>query len=353
MKPDLWKDKRVLITGHTGFKGAWLTLMLHRFGAKVCGYALPAPTHPSLFEAAGVASLAGVTHRAGDVRDLGAVSTAVAAFAPEVVFHLAAQSLVREGYRDPVGTLATNVMGTTNVLEACRGAGSVRGVVNVTTDKCYENRDLGRPFVETDPMGGFDPYSASKGCSELVTAAYRRSFFAEGRIRLASARAGNVIGPGDFAADRIIPDCIRALSAGQPVRVRNPNATRPWQLVLEPLAGYLTLAEALLGPGGEAFADGFNFGPDLEDAQPVSVIATAITSRWGGGASWVPDPGPHPHEARLLTLDTSRARSALGWQPKIRLTKALEWTVDGYRAIMAGQHVREECFKQINRYLSL
>lgn len=351
MNAAAWKNRKVLITGHTGFKGAWLAMVLHRAGAAVSGYSLPAPTSPSLFELARAEEVL-AEHHVGDIREPEAVAMATRGFGPEVVIHMAAQPLVRESYRDPVGTFATNVVGTANVLEACRATPSVRAIVNVTTDKCYENRELGRPFVETDPMGGFDPYSASKGCSELVTAAYRRSFFEKADVRLASARAGNVIGPGDFAADRIIPDCIRAIQAGEPVRVRNPNATRPWQHVLEPLAGYLALAEKLLGADGARYADGFNFGPDVEDAQSVSVIADAIVSRWGNGARWETDAGPHPHEARLLTLDTAKAKSALGWRPKLRLAQALEWTVDGYRAILAG-NARAACVDQIDRYLSL
>ncbi len=273
----------------------------------------------------------------------------MAAHRPEIVLHLAAQPLVRLSYAEPVSTYATNVMGTVHLLEAARSVDSVRAIVNVTTDKCYENREWVWGYREDEPMGGFDPYSNSKGCSELVTSAYRRSFFASGNVALASARAGNVIGGGDWAADRLVPDILRAFERGEPVVVRNPQATRPWQHVLEPLAGYLTLAERLVRDG-QAAAEGFNFGPRDDDARPVHWIADRLAERWGDGACWKLDGGAHPHEANYLKLDISKARHRLGWQPRWNLATALDRIVDWHRAWLRGEDMRARCLEQIDLY---
>jgi CDP-glucose 4,6-dehydratase len=326
-----YAGRRVFVTGHTGFKGSWLVAWLLRLGADVTGYALDPPTTPSLFEELGLAGR--IRHIVADVRDLDALRASMVDARPDVVFHLAAQPLVRFGYAEPVATFATNIMGTVNVLEAVRACAGVRAVVNVTSDKCYENHETVRPYAETDPMGGFDPYSSSKGCSELVTAAYRRSFFAAPDAAvIASARAGNVIGGGDWAADRIVPDCVRALTAGQPVLVRNPEAVRPWQHVLEPLSGYLWLAARMLAKG-RAFEGGWNFGPDPSDVVPVSRVADAIVTGWGSGSWLVPESAvPQPHEAGLLLLDISKARTGLGWRPVWDTGRALATTAAWYSA---------------------
>jgi CDP-glucose 4,6-dehydratase len=349
IRPDFWAGKRVFVTGHTGFKGAWLALWLTSLGARVAGYALKPATRPSLWQL--VQDGAGVASTIADVRDPVAIAGAIDSFKPEVVFHLAAQSLVRPSYEDPVGTYATNVMGTVHLLEAVRRARGVRAVVNVTSDKCYQNLETGQAYRESDPMGGRDPYSSSKGCAELVTAAYRASFFASG-VALASARAGNVIGGGDWAADRIVPDTVRAAVAGEAVKVRNPTAVRPWQHVLEPLAGYLQLAERLCEAPGE-YAEGWNFGPDDEDAVPVETIVSTVTRLWGPPARWESDRGPHPHEAHFLRLDSSKARKRLGWRPRLRLESALEWTVEWYKAQAQGADARALTLAQIARYMEL
>ena len=353
MNPQFWRDKKVLVTGHTGFKGSWLSLWLQDMGASVCGYSLPPPTQPSLFEIAHVAD--GMSSEDGDVRDFEKLRTCVAKFQPEIIFHLAAQSLVRYSYAHPIETYTTNVIGTVNLLEAVRQSPSARAVVNVTSDKCYENRELHRGYHEGDPMGGHDPYSSSKGCAELVTAAYRDSYFgaascAVPAVALASARAGNVIGGGDWAEDRLIPDIIRAISAGQPAAIRNPGAVRPWQHVLEPLAGYLILAERLLD-GGSEFAEGWNFGPAQEDAKPVSWIADHLVQCWGGTAQWQRDGLAHPPEATLLQLDAAKARSRLAWHPQFGLREAISWTVEWYKAYSDHEDMRGFSMTQISRYL--
>ena len=334
MNREFWKDRRVLVTGHTGFKGSWLSLWLQRLGAAVTGYGLAAPTCPSLYEAAEVAC--GMLPIVGDVRDLGSLQRTFRAHRPEIVFHLAAQSLVRPSYEAPVDTYATNIMGTVNVLEAARQSPGVRSIVVVTSDKCYANQERVRGYSEAERLGGHDPYSSSKACAELVTAAYTSSFFApeeydRHRVAVATARAGNVIGGGDWAADRLLPDIIRALGAGKPVVIRNPNAVRPWQHVLEPLRGYIELAEALAEVGPE-FSGGWNFGPVDADARPVSWIVERITRHWGNGARWELDDRPNPHEARTLRLDCSKSRSQLGWEPVLGLSTALDSVVAWYRA---------------------
>jgi CDP-glucose 4,6-dehydratase len=347
LNPTFWRGRRVFLTGHTGFKGAWLSLWLQNMGAQVQGYALDAPTQPSLFDVARVAQ--GMQSQIGDVRDLASLSRCMAAFRPEVVIHMAAQPLVRLSYRDPVDTFSTNVMGTVHLLEAARHCDSVRAIVNVTTDKCYENREWVWGYREDEPMGGHDPYSSSKGCSELVSSAYRASFMAQGAVALATARAGNVIGGGDWAADRLIPDILKAFEDGQPVHIRNPLATRPWQHVLEPLAGYLMLAERLV-TDGQNFAQGWNFGPQDDDVQPVQWIVEHLARAWGPRARWVLDAGTHPHEARYLKLDINKARQGLHWQPRWRLGTALQHIVTWHQAWCAGQDMSALCLQQIGQY---
>ena len=347
VQPGFWRGKRVLLTGHTGFKGGWLALWLQSMGAEVRGIALEPPTTPALFDAARVGD--GMDHRIADIRDFAAIRALAAEFQPEVLFHLAAQPLVRYSYRHPLETYATNVMGTLHVLEAARAAGGVRAIVKVTTDKCYEQDGATRAFREQDPMGGHDPYSSSKGCVELVSSAWRRSFLADAGIALATARAGNVIGGGDWAGDRLVPDVLRALERGEPVQVRNPHAVRPWQHVLEPLSGYLLLAQRL-HDGGQADAEAWNFGPRPQDAQPVQHVVERLCADWGDGAAWTPQPGEHPHEAGWLELDTSKARQRLGWLPRWTLETALARTVDWHRAWRGGRDMRAFCLEQISAY---
>ncbi|CAN5737742.1 CDP-glucose 4,6-dehydratase [soil metagenome] len=347
MNPDFWRGKRVFLTGHTGFKGGWLSLWLQSLGATVRGLALAPPSEPALFDVARVGE--GMSSVIGDIRSLDTVCQAMAGFDPEVVIHMAAQPLVRLSYSEPVETYATNVMGTVHVLEAVRRTGSVRCVVNVTTDKCYENREWVWGYREDEPMGGHDPYSNSKGCSELVTSSYRRSFFEKSGVALASARAGNVIGGGDWAADRLVPDILRAFERREPVRIRNPRSTRPWQHVLEPLAGYLTLAEQLWAQG-QAVAQGWNFGPQDDDARPVQWIVERMVQQWGQGAAWSLDSGDHPHEAHYLKLDISKARQSLGWRPRWNLDTALTQITQWHRAWLDAQDMRSLCLAQIQHY---
>jgi CDP-glucose 4,6-dehydratase len=347
---EFWRGRRVLITGHTGFKGGWLCLWLQKLGAQLQGLALEPPTEPSLFAHARIGD--GMSSTIGDIRDLEVVRSCMASFRPEILIHVAAQSLVRESYVDPVSTYGTNVMGTVHVLEAAREVGSARAIVVVTSDKCYENREWEWGYRENEPMGGFDPYSNSKGCAELVTSSYRRSFLQDAGIALASARAGNVIGGGDWAADRLVPDILRAFEREESVRIRNPGSIRPWQHVLEPLSGYLALAEKLFAEG-RVWAEGWNFGPRDEDARPVSWIVESMVRRWGGGASWSMEEGKHPHEAHHLKLDISKARSRLGWAPRWTLERALERTVDWHRAWLSGADMREQCLAQIAEYTKL
>lgn len=344
---DFWRGRRVFLTGHTGFKGGWLATWLQHAGAEVHGYALAPPTAPNLFSVARVADgLAG--HTTGDLRDAPRLAAALRQAEPEVVFHLAAQALVRPSYAQPVDTYAVNVMGTVNLLEAVRGCASVRALVNVTTDKCYDNREWLWPYRENEALGGRDPYSSSKACAELVTAAYRDSFLAPAGVAVATARAGNVIGGGDWAADRLLPDFFRAVDAGRPLEVRFPDATRPWQHALEPLAGYLRLAERLLTDGA-AFAEAWNFGPADAGAQPVRWLLDHLCARQPG-ATWHHVGGAHPHEAGLLKLDSSKARSRLGWRESWDLATALDMSLQWHRAWRAGEDMHEVCLRQIDAH---
>jgi CDP-glucose 4,6-dehydratase len=347
VNPFFWQGRRVFLTGHTGFKGGWLSLWLQQLGAEVVGYALPPSTEPNLYAIARVEE--GLQSVMGDVRDFEAVRAAMAAAQPEIVIHMAAQALVRYSYDHPVETYAVNVLGTVHVLEAARQTDSVRALVNVTSDKCYENREWLWGYRENEAMGGFDPYSSSKGCAELVTSAYRRSFMEASGIGLASARAGNVIGGGDWATDRLIPDILRAIGQNEPAHIRAPLAIRPWQHVLEPLSGYLLLAERLHADGLR-WADGWNFGPAEEDARPVGWIADELTRLWGGDALWERDAAIQPHEATHLRLDCSKARSQLNWHSRWSLADALSSIVDWHKAYLAGADMRERTLYQIQQY---
>jgi CDP-glucose 4,6-dehydratase len=351
MNKDFWRDKRVFLTGHTGFKGSWLSLWLQRLGAELSGYALAPAAVPSLFEQAKVSERM-VSHLA-DIRDLGALRAAIDQAQPEVVFHLAAQPLVRESYFDPVNTYSTNVMGTVHLLEAIRYCPSVKAVVIVTTDKCYENREWHWAYRETEPMGGHDPYSSSKGCAELVSAAFRSSYFSTSNsVALATARAGNVIGGGDFSADRLVPDTLAAFLKNQPVQLRYPNAIRPWQHVLEPLRGYLMLAQALYEQGQD-FAQAWNFGPSEDDVQTVRWIVERMAGLWGSGASYEVLNAERLHEAHLLKLDISKAKALLSWIPILRLNQALDLTVQWSKQSLAGDDVRQLCLLHIQHYEAL
>jgi CDP-glucose 4,6-dehydratase len=350
-----WKGRKVLVTGHTGFKGSWLSLWLEALGANVTGYALEPPTQPSLFEQAGVAGA--VRSIFADVRDFPRLKAAVADSVPDVVIHMAAQSVVRRGYEDPIETYSSNVMGTVHLLEALRQLKHRCVVVNVTSDKCYANREWIWGYRENEPMGGRDPYSNSKGCAELVTTAYRESYFPPASfdrhgVALASARAGNAIGGGDWTSDQLIPDLMRGFLGSQPCLIRNPSAFRPWQFVLEPLRGYLMLAERLAADAA-GFADGWNFGPADADAKPVSWIADKLAHSWGSPASWSHDAAVHPREAHALKLDASKAKACLDWHPVSPLPLALEWIVEWYRAYQSGADLRRLTQMQIERYEAL
>jgi CDP-glucose 4,6-dehydratase len=340
-----WSGRRVLLTGHTGFKGAWLSLWLHSLGANVTGFSLGIPTDPSLFGLARIGEL--LESLEGDIRDPDSIAKALTDSRPEIVIHMAAQSLVRRSFAAPVETYATNVMGTANLLEAVRVHGpDVRAVVNVTSDKCYENREWEWGYREGEAMGGHDPYSSSKGCAELVAAAFSRSFFSDpDGTRLGSARAGNVIGGGDWGEDRLVPDIMRAALAEQPAQIRNPNSIRPWQHVLSPLSGYLVLAQALWNSADAV--GGWNFGPAEQDARPVGWIVERLAELWPDGVRWELDDGPHPHEARYLKLDSSLVRARLGWRPLIALPQALESIVEWYRALGEQGDMRAITLRQI------
>lgn len=345
-----WRGKRTLVTGHTGFKGAWLTLWLQSLGADVTGLSL-APEGECLFSAARAST--GIRSVTGDIRDPSLVTRVFAQCRPEVVLHLAAQSLVRRSYRDPVATYATNVLGTVNVLEAARHSPGLAAVVIVTSDKCYENRESGKEFSEDAPLGGRDPYSSSKACAELVASAYRESYFSGSghAAAIATARAGNVIGGGDWGEDRLIPDLVAAAVRRQAPVIRNPDAVRPWQHVLDPLRGYLMLAQKLAGPDGRSYAEAWNFGPSHRGARDVRWIVEHFKLRWGNEDPWIHDHAAHPHESRFLTIDSGKARDRLGWQTLLGVEQALELTVDWYRCLHKGEDMREASFAQLQGYL--
>lgn len=344
-----WRDKRVLITGHTGFKGSWLSLWLQSMGAELQGIALAAPTSPALFDVAHVEQ--GMDHQIADIRDYDKIRKLVARFKPEILIHMAAQPLVLLSYQQPIETYSTNVMGTVHVLEAARHARSVRAIVNITTDKCYDNKEWAWGYREDEPIGGYDPYSNSKGCAELVSSAYRKSFLKAEGIAMATARAGNVIGGGDWAQGRLVPDILRALEKQEPVQIRNPHAIRPWQHVLEPLSGYLLLAERLYQQG-QTDAEAWNFGPRDDDAQPVRWIVERLCESWGEGASWAQQNGEHPHEASYLKLDISKVRHRLHWAPRWSLPTALTHITDWHKAWLSGADMRAYSLQQINLYRS-
>ena len=353
MTDEFWRDRKVFITGHTGFKGSWLSLLLHRLGAEVCGYSLPPPTDPSLYERAAVGEV--VHSITGDIRDQVRIADEIARFEPDVLLHLAARSVVLDAYADPVEAYSTNVVGTASVLNGVRRLNGTCAVINVTTDKVYENRGWVWGYREDDMLGGRDPYSSSKACAELVANAFRQSYFSDegqGRrqIGIASARAGNVIGGGDWTPHQLIPDTIAALSKGEPVVLRNPTATRPWQHVLDCLSGYLILAEAVYrDPIG--IAGGWNFGPTDADMQPVARVVELLAAPWGVQPPWVRDTVAHPHEAMELRLSSNKAERSLGWQGRLPLATALGWTSDWFRRYIAGELARNLCLMQIDDYL--
>lgn len=343
-----WRGKKVFLTGHTGFKGSWLTMWLHSMGAQVKGLALEPPTEPSLFKVANVNSL--LQSEIGDIRDLETVKSAIRTFDPDIVIHMAAQPLVRYSYQEPIETYQTNVMGTANVLEACREVQSLKSIVCVTTDKCYENKEWEWGYRENDPMGGHDPYSSSKGACELVIAGYRNSFFSGNNSPgVASVRAGNVVGGGDWAEDRLIPDILKSFETGEKVVIRNPLATRPWQHVLEPLSGYLILAEVLYKHGGK-YGGGWNFGPVDEDCKSVEWILNSLIHKWPEKASWVLDENANPHEAKFLKLDCSKAFFHLDWRPKWNIEYTTTAIVEWYLAWKANKNMLEYSLNEISKY---
>jgi len=347
MTPSFWNDKTVFLTGHTGFKGGWISHWLYELGASVHGYSLEPPTQPSFFtETRLQRRLARTT--VGDIRNFGELTSALKQAKPDIIIHMAAQPLVRESYNTPVETFAANVIGTVNVLEAARQVGTAKAIVNITTDKCYENKEWLWPYRENDRLGGHDPYSASKACAEIVAAAYRNSFLADANIQLASARAGNVIGGGDWATDRLIPDFLRALDAGKTLSIRSPNAVRPWQHVLEPLSGYLMLAEKLYSDGG-AFAEAWNFGPNHEDAKSAGWIVERLCALTPS-ARWKTESAKQPHEAGLLTLDSSKAKAELGWDPRWNLETALSKTTEWHQAWRNREDMAAITTQQIQVY---
>jgi len=347
VSPSFWQGKRVFLTGHTGFKGSWLSLWLDSMGAEVKGYALKPETTPSLYEEANVE--AKVESDIGDIRDLPQLCESMVSFNPDVLIHMAAQPLVRLSYKEPLETYDVNVMGTAKVLEAARGCPNLKSIISVTTDKCYENKEWVWGYREDEPMGGHDPYSSSKACAELVTSAYRRSFLKEKGVGLASVRAGNVIGGGDWADDRLIPDILRSFEKNIPVVIRNPKSTRPWQHVLEPLSGYLILAQKLY-ESPEAFAEGWNFGPLDEDVKPVEWILNHMVDKWSG-SNWELDQGAHPHEAGYLKLDISKAKARLNWHPNWSLQTTLQKIINWHQAWLEKADMQQVCLQEINEYM--
>jgi CDP-glucose 4,6-dehydratase len=349
--PNFWKGKRVFLTGHSGFKGGWLSLWMASMGAEVFGFSLPPNTTPNLFEVIGVEKLVKAS-QFGDIRNYEELFSALEKSKADIVIHMAAQPLVRYSYENPIETYATNVMGTVNLLEAVRQLGSVRATVVVTTDKCYENREWVWGYRENEPMGGYDPYSSSKGCAELAVSAFRRSYFSkdlDGAGLLASARAGNVIGGGDWSADRLIPDALRAFQEGKPLMIRNPKSTRPWQHVLEPLSGYLILVQALYEKGVQ-YASGWNFGPRDEDARPVGDVVNLLVDGWGRNASWLLDGADQPHEASFLKLDCSKSSTQLGWSPRWDLETAIEKIISWHQALESKENMQVFTLKQISQF---
>ena len=350
MNPDFWKQKKVLITGHTGFKGSWMSIWLQELGATVTGYSNSIPTEPSLFKIANVEE--GMQSIIADVRDLNKLKEIISNFEPEIVLHLAAQSLVQDSYNEPLETFSTNIMGTVNLFEAVKTCQSVKVVINVTSDKCYEENEQSRGFKETDPLGGYDPYSSSKGCSELVTTAYRNSFFNKNKksnIVLASVRAGNVIGGGDWAKDRLIPDIMKGILKNETIKIRNPNFIRHWQHVLDPLNGYMILAEKLWEEG-EEFAESWNFGPIEDNAKPVSWILEKFNEYWNKGIEWKIDNNEYNHENKFLKLDSSKSNTKLGWNSKIKLEVAIKLIVEWYTKFKNGENMREVSKEQIRYF---
>jgi CDP-glucose 4,6-dehydratase len=346
--PTFWKDKRVFVTGHTGFKGSWLSIWLSNMGAVVKGFALAPDTTPSLFELTQLEKY--ISSEIGDIRNPESISKTMQEFDPEILIHMAAQPLVRLSYDQPVNTYMTNVMGTVNVLEAARACKSLKSIVSATTDKCYENKEWFWGYREHEAMGGYDPYSSSKGCAELVTAAYRNSFFSfDGSAALASARAGNVIGGGDWAMDRLIPDVLSAFNKKEAVTIRNPLATRPWQHVLEPLSGYLMLAEDLFLKGKD-YAGPWNFGPNDDDCKSVEWILDRMVELWEGKAKWILDSDPQPHEARFLKLDCSKAKALLKWQPRWSISETLKHIYEWNEAYLAQEDLLKKCNEEIKLY---
>lgn len=355
MKQEFWRKKRVFLTGHTGFKGSWSTLWLKSLGAEVTGYSLEPPTQPSLFEIARVKE--GIHSILGNVGDFALIKKSISEANPDIVIHMAAQSLVRESYKDPLETYRTNVLGTVHIFEAVRQLGIQPAVVSVTTDKCYENKEWLWGYRENEPLGGVDPYSSSKACAELVTSAYRHSFFnpadfKKHGVALASVRAGNVIGGGDWAKDRLVPDIMRSLMAQEEVVVRNPQSTRPWQHVLDPLHGYFTLAEKLF-EDRVSFAEAWNFGPDESGEKSVLWIVEKLHQYWGAKASWQKDQGTNPHEANFLKLDCAKARNKLGWKPKLDLATALQWVALWYQAYQKKEDMRQFTERQIKQFMEM
>jgi CDP-glucose 4,6-dehydratase len=346
--PNFWKNKKVFLTGHTGFKGSWTSLWLSHLGADVKGYSLQPPTNPNLFEVASVNEV--IESEINDIRDFESLRNSIEEFSPDIIFHMAAQPLVRASYKFPLETYETNIMGTANLLHAALEADSCRAIINITTDKCYENKEIDIAYKETDPMGGYDPYSSSKGCAELVSSAYRESFFNEKKIGLATVRAGNVIGGGDWAEDRLIPDILRAFEHDKSVIIRNPNATRPWQHVLEPISGYILLAENLY-TNPKAFSESWNFGPNLDDVKPVSSILELMTKLWPG-SKWQLDESVNPHEAQLLKLDISKVKEKLNWSPVWNLEKSLEKIVQWHKVCVSDTvDMQKYCITDIKQYI--
>jgi CDP-glucose 4,6-dehydratase len=347
-----WKGKKVFVTGHTGFKGSWLCILLNYLGAEVYGYALEPNTQPALYNFCNIDSF--VHSTIGDIRDIEKLKSSLQNSNPDIIIHMAAQPLVRLSYQNPVETFDINVMGTVHLLESARYCSNVKAIVNVTTDKCYENKEWPWGYRENEPMGGYDPYSSSKGCSELVTSAYRNSFFNPNQyskhgVAVASARAGNVIGGGDWAEDRLIPDFVRSIQNNQKILIRSPKAIRPWQHVLEPLSGYLVLAEALYTNGTE-FAQAWNFGPNEDDVKNVEWIVNTICEKWGNGAAFAIDPNPQPHEATYLKLDCSKAKTMLNWHPRWDINKTIQSIIEFNKAFQNKENILELCMKQIENY---